>query len=97
MVFSIEQTPSISEIEGSASGPETLQAPLQVAAYINKEGDMKSGSLCAQLWRLFVLLQPVEYCSTSIPHPGLVECDCRQAVSSQSGEADRMVYPSVDR
>ena len=56
-----------------------------VVAYINKQGGMKSGSLCDLLWRL------LSWCHTR----GIsVKCDSRQALSAQSGNPDRVVTRS---
>ena len=40
---------------------------------INKEGGMKSGSLCA----IPIMVQSEEHCSTNPVHPGSVKCHCR--------------------
>ena len=41
-----------------------------VVAYINKEGGMRSGSLCALLWRLLSLCNLREICLRVCPIPG---------------------------
>ena len=65
-----------------------------LVAYINKEGGMKSGSLCALLWRLIV--QPEEHCATGPLYTRPVELDSRQALTSQPSYPDRMVSSPWD-
>ena len=59
-------------------------------AYINKEGGIRSGSLCALLWRLL--------CWCNLRHvvlkARLSECDCRQVVSTRPNHEDRVVSSS---
>ena len=59
-----------------------------VVAYINKEGGMRSGSLCTLLWRL------LSWCNLrhiSQTHPRPSECDCGQSVPTESDNPDAMV------
>ena len=64
-----------------------------VVSYINKEGGMRSGSLCALLWRL------LSWChrrnSAGQTHSGSLECHSRQAIPAQSGDTDRVVPVST--
>ena len=61
-----------------------------VVSYINKEGGMKSGSLCALQWRLL----PSEGNSLeSQTHSGSPKCHCRQTVQTQTGDSNTVVSP----
>ena len=62
-----------------------------VVAYINKEGGMRSGSLCALLWRLLCWCNLRQVVLRAQTHPWSSECDCRQIVSSRPSHSDRMV------
>ena len=64
-----------------------------VVSYINKEGGMRSGSLCALLWRLLSWCQ--EDNSAGQTHPGSLECHSGQAIPAQSGDPDRVVPVST--
>ena len=61
-----------------------------VVSYINKEGSMRSGSLCALLWR-----QSQEHHTSGAIYSGSPERDCRQAVSSQSGNPEWSLHQEV--
>ena len=64
-----------------------------VVAYINKEGGMRSGSLCALLWRLLCWCN-LRRCSKGQTHTRSSECDCRQIVSTSPNSSDGMVSSS---
>ena len=63
-----------------------------VVAYINKEGGMKSGSLCALLWRI------LSWCTrqqvTLRAHPRPAERDSRQAIQTWPDHSNRVVTSS---
>ena len=62
-----------------------------VVSYINKEGGMRSGSLCALLWRLLSWCHPRGIVLRARHIPGSVECYNRQAVQTQPSDPDRVV------
>ena len=65
-----------------------------VVAYINKEGGMKSGSLCALLWRIlsWCTRQQVTLRARHIPVPA--ERDSRQAIPAWPDHSNRVVTSS---
>ena len=63
-----------------------------VVAYINKEGGMRSGPLCALLWRILVF--PATSDSKSPTYPRPFKCDSRQAIQAESDHPNRVVPPS---
>ena len=58
-----------------------------VIAYINKEGGMKSGPLCALLWRILT------WCSRSLSKPDIQASGSRQAIQTKPDYSHRMVTP----
>ena len=66
-----------------------------VVAYINKEGGMRSGSLCPSL-AAPMLVQPQSNSTEGQTHSRPSECNCRQIVSPKAGHSDGMVPPSRD-
>ena len=58
-----------------------------VVAYINKEGGMKVGSLCALLWRVHQETGN----SQGTSHPRPAECDSRQAIQTGPDHSNRVV------
>ena len=64
-----------------------------VVSYINKEGGMKSGSLCALLEAADVV-QPEADCIKSKTYSGSPQCHCGQVVPARSGDTDGMVPPA---
>ena len=66
-----------------------------VVAYINKEGGMRSGSLCALLWRLLCWCSLNQIVLKARHIPGR-QCNCRQIVSPKAGHSDGVVPPSRD-
>ena len=68
---------------------------MTVVSYINKEGGMRSGSLCALLWRLLSWCHPRKIICAGQTHSGSLECHSRQAVPTQSGDPDRVVPVST--
>ena len=61
-----------------------------VVSYIIKQGGMRSGSLCALLWRL-LSVPPQGNCAESKAHSGPLECDSGQAFQAQPGDSNRVV------
>ena len=61
-----------------------------VVAYINKEGGMRSGPLCALLWRILTWCSQRQSPLYSRPS----KCDSRQAIQTGSDHPNRMVPPS---
>ena len=94
------------ELKAGSPGPETLKASIQKTdcpyshrqnyfCGLHKQGrGMKSGSVC-MVWRLLPLCN-LRSCPTGSPYPGLIECDGRQTISSQSNYSDRMVFSPSD-
>ena len=64
-----------------------------VVAYINKEGGMKSGPLCALLWRILTWCSQRQV-TKSPTYPWPTKCDSRQAIQAESDHPNRMVPPS---
>ena len=62
-----------------------------VVSYINKEGGMKSGSLCALLWRLQSWCHPRGIVLEGTACPRLLECNSGQIIQTQTSDSDRMV------
>ena len=68
-----------------------------VVAYINKEGGMRSGPLCALLFfENLDLVFPASSNSKSPTHPRPFKCDSRQTIQTGSDHPNRMVPPSGD-
>ena len=102
-LVSLGKSPShkFSRTKGSPSSSETVRASLQeqvvlvatdnttVVSYINKQGGMRSGSLCALLWRLLSWCHPRGI--TLRARHGPLECDSRQTVQAQPGNPNRVV------
>ena len=61
-----------------------------VVAYINKEGGMSSGSLCALLWRILSWWCTRKQVTQGTSHPRLAERD-RQAIQARLDHPDGMV------
>ena len=61
-----------------------------VVSYINKEGCLKSGSLCARVWRLLSWCHPRGIVLRAADSRSL-ECDGRQIVTAPSSDPDRVV------
>ena len=90
--------------KGGLSGPKRVPRPLfnnivlvardntTVVAYINKEGGMKSGALCALLWRILTWCTRRQATLKARRIPGqLAEYDSRQAIQTRSNHSNRMV------
>ena len=60
-----------------------------VVSYINKEGGMRSGPLCALLWRILTWCNP-----ESPSHSRPAKCNSGQAIPSGSDHSDRVVPPA---
>ena len=65
-----------------------------VVAYINKEGGMRSGPLCALLWRILTWCSQRQVTLKARHIPGPSECDSGQAIQTGSDHPDRVVPPS---
>ena len=65
-----------------------------VVSYINKEGGMRSGPLCALLWRILTWCTQKQV-TQSPTHPRPVECGSRQAIPARPDHPDRVVSPSI--
>ena len=63
-------------------------------AYINKEGGMKSGSLCALLWRILSWCTRKQVTSQGTSHPRPAERDSRQAIQTWPDHSNRVVPSS---
>ena len=66
-----------------------------VVSYINKEGGMRSGPLCALLWRILTWCTRNQV-TQSPTHPRSAECDSRQAIQTGPDHLHRVVPPSID-
>ena len=64
-----------------------------VVAYINKEGGMRSSTLCALLWRILTWCTKNQVTQSST-HPRSAERGSRQAISSRSDHSNGMVPSS---
>ena len=64
-----------------------------VVAYINKEGGMRTGPLCALPWRIFTWCSQRQV-TKSPTHPRPFKCDSRQAIQAGSNHPNRVVPPS---
>ena len=65
-----------------------------VVAYINKEGGMRSGPLCALLWRILTWCSQRQVTLKARHIPGRFKCDSRQAIQAGSDHPNRVVPPS---
>ena len=65
-----------------------------VVAYINKEGGMRSGPLCALLWRILTWCSHRQVTLKGPAYPGPPQCDSRQAIQTGSDHPNRMVPPT---
>ena len=65
-----------------------------VVSYINKQGGMRSGSLCPPL-ETSVLVQPQRDRSVGKAHTRPLECDSGQAFQTQSSDSNRVVSLSA--
>ena len=76
---------ALKEFQGRCQSQVVLRATdnTTVVSYINKEGGVRSGSLCALLWRI------LSWCN----HRNIT-LQARQTVSTQSGDPDIMVPSS---
>ena len=66
-----------------------------VVAYINKEGGMKLGSLCALLWRILSWCTRKKVTVKSTSHPRPAERDGRQAIQVWPDHSNGMVPSSI--
>ena len=64
-----------------------------VVTYINMEGDMRSGSLCALLWRILTWCSKKQV-TQGPTHSRLAECGCRQAIQTRPDRPNRVSSPS---
>ena len=64
-----------------------------VVSYINKEGGMRSGPLCALLWRILTWCSKETSNSQSPTHPRPAERGIRQAMQARPDHPDRVVSP----
>ena len=65
-----------------------------VVSYINKEGRMRSGPLCALLWRILTWCTKKQVTLKSLTHSRLAECGSRQAIQTRPDHPNRVVSPS---
>ena len=63
---------------------------ITVVAYINKEGGIKSGPLCALLWRILTWCTRRQVTQSSA-HPRLPECNGKQTILTRPNHSNRMV------
>ena len=63
----------------------------RVVSYINKEGGMRSGPLCALLWSILTWFQKT---SDSQPHSRPTECGSRQAIQARPDHSNGVVSTS---
>ena len=66
-----------------------------VVSYINKEGGMRSGSLCALLWRILTWCTRKQVTQSSI-HSRPAEHGSRQAIQAKPDHPNGVVSPSRD-
>ena len=64
-----------------------------VVSYINKEGGMRSGSLCALLWRILARCSRKQVTQTPT-YSRPTECGNRQAIQPRPDSPKRVVSPS---
>ena len=65
-----------------------------IVSYINKEGSMRLGPLCALLWRILTRCTQQQVTLKSLTHPRSTKCGSRQAIQTGSDYLAGMVPPS---
>ena len=65
-----------------------------VVSYLNKEGGMRSGTLCALPWRILTWCTRHRVTLKSPTHSGSTERGSRQAIQARPDHSNRMVPPS---
>ena len=63
---------------------------LEQHSFKQRRGGMKSGPLCALMWRILTWCARRQVPQSST-HPRLFECDSRQTIQTRSDHSDRMV------